>query len=150
MTFGESEYLLGGLGRTAILVLPRHRRPPVNIAYSAGSCSGDAPASDAQYPSYKIKEFPATTIVRLPYPRNTNARLRMTLQKFAWGACLFSRAHLRVQESNFCTSPARYGTREIALVSRRFGGTNGVRRRNRLFRDGEKNSLLQPVAAYCS
>lgn len=37
------------------------------------------PAPDAQYSSYKIKEF--TTIVRLLYPpRNTNARFRMTLQ----------------------------------------------------------------------
>lgn len=67
------------------------RSPPVNNARSGGICSPDSPACDAQYPSYKIKEFPAT-IVRLlyPHPRNTNARLRMSLQKFACHQFFFS------------------------------------------------------------
>lgn len=78
-------------------------------SFGRGSC---APAPDAQYPSYKIKEF--TTIVRLlyPYPRNTNARLRMTLQKFAWTFSLYIfRKAIFVRRS-------RYGAREIALVPR--------------------------------
>lgn len=65
---------------------------PVNNARSGGTTAGScAPAADAQYPRQN-KGMPATTIVRLlyPYPRNTNARLRMTLQKFAWHQPFFS------------------------------------------------------------
>lgn len=109
-----------------------HAPAPVNNNDSGDTRQLFPPAADAQYPSYKIKEFPATTIVRLPFGTNTNARLRMTLQKFAWRAPFFFFA-----ESNFCTSLAIRGagncTRSATFCRPQWAGAGGAEHR-RLFR----------------
>lgn len=67
-----------------------------------------APATDAQYPSHKIKEL-SETIVRLLYPLTLAREIQTHASEWLYKnlhSIGFFFLYFHVQKSNFCTSPA--------------------------------------------